>query len=71
MHRNYQAMHATACAPQEKPPQREAHTLQGEQPPLAATREKPMQQQRPNTAKSKWISKQIMFKKEKDSGVKK
>ena len=53
VHRNYQAMHATACAPQEKPPQREAHTLQGEQPPLAATREKPMQQQRSNTAKSK------------------
>ena len=37
---------------QEKPPQWRVHVPQLEKPPLPATREKPMQQQRPSTAKN-------------------
>ena len=40
-------------APQEdRPPQREALTLQQEQPPLIRTRKKPSEQRRPSTAKN-------------------
>ena len=51
-----------ACASQqEKPPQGEARVPQSESgPPLAATREKPMQQWRPNMPETN----KIIFKKE-------
>ena len=51
-----------ACAPQqEKPPQHEACTLQLENSPLlGATREKPVQQRRPSTAKKKKRSQQCI-----------
>ena len=47
-------VHPRACAPQqETTAARGPHTACEEQPPLATTREKPTQQRRPSTAKSK------------------
>ena len=54
------AAHPRARAPQqERPPQREAPTPAREEPPLATTREKLSQQQRPSTVNNKEINKII------------
>ena len=47
---------SSACAPQQEKPWQQVHVLQLEGSPLlTATREKPMQQQRPSTAINNWI----------------
>ena len=51
---------------QKKPRQWEARALQLERPLLAATREKPIKQQRPSTAKNKYIK---LYKKEWNNAI--